>query len=619
MSSLAADTAPRRADGVFARLASSPGLMAAALLLLTIVTYLPGVVWLPAVDRTEIVFADTTRDMVARGDWLDPRYHGDAHAHRPIGTFWAQGAVAELAQNVVGDAAARSIITYRLAGLIAVVLAVLACFYLLAPLVGTATAGLAAALFAVAPLTVLVAQLAIAEGLSLLPAAIAMLALMRIYTRPAEGSGDHSQHTLVFVFWAAIGASIAINALLVPVLVLSTLAALWLIERDLSWLRRLFAWQGFVPGLAAAALLAAPWLIVRAHQDGGVPFSGLGLRDTWEALTGSQDMKLRAWPGTFVLAAVVGFLPGTALLPPAMLRLWQQRTADPVARFLLAWIVGYLAYNELLSSEPGTYTVQVIFPAMAAAVALVVMPHDDGAPPPRHHIIPHWPVAALFALALFGAVYAANARVPAVELPAIVLVAVLFATSAAAGRAGQLRRWAVTGVAALSLFAITLLAIALPRIDGLWPSREMARAIQACPAGEVGLVGFTEPSGRFLTGATDALSTPDGVARASGEKTHRLLIVESQAMNAVTSAISAASTRNLGEPDACFDVFNSMRGCPLRFGVFQLGAADRCKFPAHMRCSGAFSAPDVTERCRKDRKRRKAEGAVTAPPTAATD
>lgn len=616
MSSLAVDTAPRRFDGVFGRLASSPGLMAAALLLLTIVTYLPGVVWLPAVDRTEIVFADTTRDMVARGDWFDPRYHGDVHAHRPVGTFWAQGLVADLARGVVGDAAEHSIVTYRMAGLIAVTLAVLACFFLLVPLLGTATAGLAAALFAVAPLTVLVAQLAIAEGLSLLPATLAMLALLRIYARADD---LHSQRGLVFVFWAAIGAGIAINALLVPLLVVSTLIALWLIDRETSWLRRLFSWQGFVPGLAVAALLAAPWLVVRVHQDGGVPFSGLGLRDTLEALTGSQDMKLRAWPGTFVLAAVVGFLPGTALLPPAMLRLWQQRSADPVARFLLAWIVGYLAYNELLSSEPGTYTVQVIFPAMAAAVALVVMSHNDGTPPPRFHIIPPWIVAALFAIALFAAVYAANAEVPIWELPAILLVAVLFAISAAAGRAGRLWRWAVTGVAALSAFAVTLLAIVLPRMDGLWPAQEMARAIQACPASEVGLVGFTEPSGAFLTGATAALSTPGGVARASGEKTHRLLIVESQALDAVNTAISAGGTRALGEPVACFDVVNTMRGCPLRFGVFQLGAADRCKFPAHMRCSGAFSAPDVSERCRKDRKRRKAEGAAASTPTATTD
>ena len=29
---------------------------------------------LPAVDRTEIIYADTTRGMVARGDWTDPRY-----------------------------------------------------------------------------------------------------------------------------------------------------------------------------------------------------------------------------------------------------------------------------------------------------------------------------------------------------------------------------------------------------------------------------------------------------------------------------------------------------------------------------------------------------------------
>ena len=137
---------------------------------------------LPAVDRTEIIYAETTRDMVARGDWTDPRYGAAVHQYRPIGTFWAQGASRWLA----GDALARDIRVYRVASLVAVTLAVLALFWLGSAIVGAEAALIASALFAVAPLTVLVSQLAIAEGLSLLPATVAMLALARIYTSANE-------------------------------------------------------------------------------------------------------------------------------------------------------------------------------------------------------------------------------------------------------------------------------------------------------------------------------------------------------------------------------------------------------------------------------------------------
>ena len=163
-------------DGAVAALARRPGLALLALLTLCLAVYLPGVIRLPAVDRTEVVYAETTRDMVARGAYTDPRYGDTIHQFRPIGTYWAQAKFAWLA----GEADAREITVYRLPGMISVTLAVLALYWLAAPLIGTLAALIAAALFAVAPLTVLVAHLAIAEGLSLLPATIAMLALLRV-------------------------------------------------------------------------------------------------------------------------------------------------------------------------------------------------------------------------------------------------------------------------------------------------------------------------------------------------------------------------------------------------------------------------------------------------------
>ena len=72
-------------------LASRPQAASMALLLLCLAVYLPGFVRLPAVDRTEAIYAETTRDMVARGDWTDPRFGTVVHQYRPIGTFWAQG------------------------------------------------------------------------------------------------------------------------------------------------------------------------------------------------------------------------------------------------------------------------------------------------------------------------------------------------------------------------------------------------------------------------------------------------------------------------------------------------------------------------------------------------
>ena len=134
-------------------------------------------------------------------------------------------------------------------------------------------------------------------------------------------------------------------------------------------------------------------------QD-GVPFSGLGFKEISGGTRRFAGYETAGLPGTFVLAALLGFLPGTALLAPAFETLGQPQRK--IARFLLAWIIGYIVYLELLSSKPGTYMVQPMFPAFALAVGMLVASWTEKAPPKLHAIA--WPpLAALFAGAVCGA------------------------------------------------------------------------------------------------------------------------------------------------------------------------------------------------------------------------
>lgn len=554
-------------DDAVAWLTRSPALAVLALLTLCLTVYLPGIIRLPAVDRTEVVYAETTRDMLARGALTDPRYGETVHQFRPIGTYWAQAKFAWLA----GEANARDITVYRLPGMLSVALAVLALYLLAAPLIGSTAALIASALFAVAPLTVLIAHLAIAEGLSLLPATIAMLALLRIYTAPPE----QSTRELALLFWAALGLSVLINAFMVPILVIVTLAGLWLMDRDRQWLKRIHIW----PGLLAGVLIASPWLIVRTLQD-GVPFAGMGWQELFAALGGSQDMKLRAMPGTFVLALLLGFLPGTALAAPAFIALWKERDTK-IARFLIAWVLGYLIYLELLSSKPGTYMVQTMFPAMAIAVAMLVVREDGKGQPPRFHALAWPPIAALFALLLFAAPYVAVREVPSIWLwLPIAIVAGLFAWSAAEGRVGNLKRWAASGVAALGLFAVTLIAGVMPSIDKIWPAREVQRALAQCPQTKIGVLGWNEPTTRFVLGRDELLSTPDGLAAAATRGDAAIAVVTDTWLKTNGRVLTTAQA-----PIACVQALNTMRGCALNLTITGNSAAPSCETAERYKCS----------------------------------
>ena len=512
---------------------------------------------LPAVDRTEIIFADTTREMVARGTWLDPRYGDIVHPFRPIGTFWAQGAAATLAS----PAHAREITVYRLPSLVAVALAVLAMFWLAAPRVGHPAALLAAGLFAVAPLTVLVSQLAIADGLALLPATVAMLCLLRLY----DPEPDAPLGRLALLFGLAMGLGMIVNALHTPILVGVTLLGLLAFDRNLAWLRRTRP----TIGLPIALAVAAPWLFVRMLQD-GAPFSGLEWPEFLAALGGAQDMKLRAFPGTFTLAALLGFLPGVALLPPALKALWDGRDGR-LARFLLAWIIGYIVYLEALSSKPGTYTVQVMFPAFALAVAILVTGAKPADRLPRWSLIPWPPLAALFALGIFATVYGFTREWPSPHAAVLITaVAAAFGWSARLGRNGDLAGWGTAGVVSLALFAVTLLGVAFPGVRGIWPAREATRLITTtCGGGTPAILGFREPSASFVLGAARSAPSPDTMP----VDRHALHLVESRWMERYRAAMAeaGAAPAEIG----CVEAFNTMRGCPVTFTLLAVDPLGR--------------------------------------------
>ncbi len=512
--------------------------------------------------------------MVERGNWLDPRFGETVHKFRPIGTFWAQAVSASSA----GESSARNITVYRLPSLVAVTLAVLALFWLSRPLIGAMPALIAAGLFAAAPLTAVDGTLAIADGIALLPASVAMLSLLRIY---CAKDGAETRN-IALLFWVAVGFGMLVNALHTPILIAVTLIALFLMDRNLSWLKDTRP----LLGLPLALVIAAPWLYVRMLQD-GVPFSGMGVKEFLAALGGAQDMKLRAFPGTFLLAAILGFLPGTALLAPALKRLWDERQSR-LPKFLFAWIAGYIIYLELISSKPGTYTVQVMFPAMAMAVALLVQAYEGRLPLPKFHAIPKPLLAAPFALPLIAAPYILMQQTPSLWiLPLAAAITVLFYVSAREGLAGRLQAWAATGIAAVSLVTMTMNGAVLPSINKIWPTRQIERAIGGCPPGPMSVMGFREPASRFILNSDPAVAAQDAVRAALVEG--RATYLAGEARDPGLKSMTRFQYRR-PRPVACVEAFNAMRGCKLYFEILSTGDVSACTAKERFPCTPEFQA-----------------------------
>lgn len=591
---------------------------AAALLLIALTTYLPGVIALPPVDRTEVIYAESTRDMVSNGRWTDPRYAGQREVHRPIGTFWLQA----VAVKAFGADAARRITAYRLPSLAGVLLAVMATWWMLIPVLGGRGALISAGIVAVTPIAALQANLAVTEGITFGPATVAQLSLLRIYV----AQPDERSRCLSLLFWLAQGVAIALNAFAVPLLSLATLAALWLMDRHETravaglgagcastarshqvesrsssrfllcgiFLRRTgghFVGQCSSVGLLRrlephwgvplAVVLGSPWpleLVMSAH---GWPYGQMTWRELLGALGGSQAMKFGAPPLSFTLGFVVGMLPVTLLLWPALRRLWDRRD-EPLSRFLFAWIAGYWVYLELISSKPALYTVQVMFPAAAAAVALLLA--RDGADRPLRLPDRLWAWPGLIFVALVPVLYFVLHRLMLVPWSAASIVSAgIIASLLGLGSVALIGRraalWLGMTFAGFAAFLALTLGGLLPRLDTAWTSDLIAKAMQpltSCVKGPVAIVGITEPSTIFRFGAGNVHLTLPPLA----DGTAGIAVVHAKQDAAYVSRVPGA------RPLACIETVNFTRGCIERFTAYAAQDAAGCRPEPRFACGG---------------------------------
>lgn len=591
-------------------LASRRWLASAVLLILTAVAYVPGHFLLPPVDRTEVVYAESSREMLRSGRLIDPRYAGERERHRPIGTFWLQMASAK----ALGPAAEDRISTYRLPSLLMVTSVAVAMFWLLAPLVGGMAAFLAAGFAAVSPIVALESQLAITEGITLGLAVLAQLALLRLYV---AGEGQRTGR-LALLLWSCLGVSITLNALAVPLLSASTLIALAVLDRRRrpgpaapemaeahTWWRRLHPIWG-VPLMLA---LGASWPVCLVLAEGGWPYHGLTAREFLGAIGGSQAMKFRAPPLSFTLAFIAGSLPFVLMLWPALRRLWSERM-QPVERFLLAWIAGYLAYLELISSKPALYTVPVLIPAAAVAVALALVhgsarsttsspPLDpasqrggETAPPDVAELTfptgfvawPAWLAVAGWPLLVVALHCLTETALSPVTIAGAAVVMVALALGAWATQTRRAALWAVATIAGFAVFLGFTFGKLLPGLEKGWPTAMIAQAVEplkACAKGDVLVAGYREPSAVFAFGANRVSGRLPGHGAELGK------ILAGAEIFVVETTNGNSPFPISDKPSACVRAVNFTRGCAQSFVVHARDEhGKRCEGPP------AFACPD---------------------------
>jgi 4-amino-4-deoxy-L-arabinose transferase-like glycosyltransferase len=477
------------AGGLLVRLGRSPVLVFLVICLVAGAYLIPGQAALPLTDRDEARYVVASKQMLATGDFIEPRNLDAPRWKKPVGIYWLQSAAAALS----GQGADAPLWVYRLPSALGILAAALLTVWAVRPLVGSAAAAVAGIVVAASVVTAAEGHIAKTDAALLAFIVLAQGALVRALDRPPE-LGFAWPHAL---FWAALAGGVLIKGPIILLVAGGTL--LWLTVAELSTdaLRRTRPW----PGLLLFAVLTLPWFVaIGIVTDWGFYAESIG-----QDFLGKVDAAPEGHagpPGYYLGTVFITFWPWAPLALLAVPLAWAERRTEAV-RFLAGWIIPTWIVFEVATTKLPHYVMPVL-PAVGALVGLWL-----AATAPRGAVL-RWLAAAL---SLGGAVALAAAAIgaplwfegapvwSAVALALVGLVPAAFG-ALALGR-GLPRAAAVLGVVAGALLLPALLREALPRLDSLFLSPRMAALdarFDTCAPFPLATTGYEELSVAFYAG-----------------------------------------------------------------------------------------------------------------------
>ncbi len=496
---------------------------AVCLIVLSLIAFLPGFARMSVIDREEARIAQTTRQMMASGDYVDPRFQDEPRYRMPAGIYWMQAASIK-AWSLLGRKSAETrISSYRLPSLFGAIGAVLLTYWTAIAFVSRRASVLAAVMVAASILLGIEARLAKTESVFLFAALAAIGVMARLYLDRMDGwSGWRGHWLLPAIFWGALAIGALVKGPVILLIVgLPVLTLCWL---DRS--ARLFLKLNPLFGVPFFLLLVLPFLFAIQARAGSAFFQAMA-GDILGRMFTLQD-SFFAPPGTFLVLFFVNFWPASLLAGLATYTVWRARAEAPV-KFLLAWVVPtWIVFELVLTKQP--HYVLPLYPAIAILIAGCIDTHRLS----RTRWMEYgtfWWFAVPAVLAVIGVVlllrYEGELGWRAWPFLAVSVVFGL--------RAWWLydvdgpERSMLRACAASILLAMGTFWGVIPSLNSLFPSDVVARFIHAteCRSPQVAAAGYREPSLVFLLGANTVLTDASGAASFLMNNTCRFAVVES--------------------------------------------------------------------------------------------
>lgn len=479
------------------------------LLVVTLISILPGFFAIPPTDRDESRFAQATKQMIETGDYVDIRFQDEVRYKKPIGIYWLQAGVVKTAQALGGRQALTTIWLYRLPSLIGAVAAVLLTYWAGLAFVSRRAAVLAGLMMACCLLLSVEGRIAKTDAVLLAAIVAAMGAMARLYLPEQRQHIDaRASWMLPAIFWTALAAGVLLKGPMIALFVGLAVLTLVIVDRSAKWLLTLRP----LVGVAWFAVLVLPWFLAIVLRSGDSFFSDSIGRDLLLKIASGQESH-GAPPGYYLLLYWVTFFPGAILTGPAAPAIWAARR-EPGAKFLLAWVLPAWIVLELIVTKLPHYALPV-YPAIAILLAGFV---DARMLSPKRWLtngtIWWFLVPLMTGIAGLAVLFIIGRQLGLLVWPviggAVVMGLLAWRLYDADGPEQSLLR----AVLAALLLMIAIFGLVAPALAPVFPSMAVAKVLREsdCREPVLASVGYHEPSLVFLAGTETRLTDASGAA-----------------------------------------------------------------------------------------------------------
>src|SRR5262249_14839344 len=194
---------------ILAAATASHARVAAFLVAMSLICFLPGFFNIAPIDRDEARFAQATKQMIESGDYVDIRFQDEVRYKKPVGIYWLQAAAVRAGEALGVPQAHTAIWLYRIPSLVGALAAVLLTYWTALGFVSRRNACLAALMLAASIMLGIEARLAKTDAVLLATVVAAMGVMARAYLN--RDAAATSGWLMPAAFWSAVTAGMPIN------------------------------------------------------------------------------------------------------------------------------------------------------------------------------------------------------------------------------------------------------------------------------------------------------------------------------------------------------------------------------------------------------------------------